>query len=1762
MLSRIARVGIFFVPPILIGVLSASYLNDCFEILQSPGVGLKIPHETPGGTLTVESRTVSLNLVRGTVEVRGLKVTKPDGKLLAGAERVFATGLTFLTGLRPNVLTESLRLNAVRLEDGKFEHEKFFPPEEKGGDPVTVRVEAKDTRIEFLDRTALKKGALAPTVFRVSSGRLTASLTDKAIQARGDLKVNNTLAGLLDLRTIQAEVPPKPGKDYSTREINGAIVRLRNLKLDAGQLVSEVRSIDLGTALDPIKPLRLVDTSVQGDLTLWWKPNRPVELSGQARVNAREIAFAKDSVQNLDVTLEMRGQAVAATGKGIARSQGLNLPVNLSALVRGDLSSGKVENVVASGSLQNSALDWKQLAGLFPQIPKELRVKNVRVASQAAEVRALNPVAPKPGPVSVIARLKVEADEVAYQDFSITNPRAEVDLSETAVSAVVTGGQFAGSSLSGNIRYGIQKSEVDGFIRAEGLVLSRIPVKEVAERARGRVNAFVSLSGTAAKPQAEFRVLGRATVTGLGDPLLDKKRSQGVVQAAGIFDGKRLSIDRVNYTGPMGIVSARGWVDLNGTLAIDTHARAIPLGEFTNEVSGTVDVFGKITGTSQKPVASGRIEAFRIGSKDVKLPTARARFLATLTRVRVTEIEAYKGTGLVEGAFDYVLKGEQIAGKLSVRGLQIADVSELISDGEEPPFNAIVDIPEVRVEGTVKKPKATASFVVTDLLGPNIRVDKVAGSLKFEDSIAEVEPTQVSLAGGAATVTGRYNVTNNQGVFTANWKDLGIRPLLAPFVSYLSLQGTLAGRATIRLANKQLSEVAADGQLSSVKLNQSSPIDGEWSVVRAENGVWSGQAIVGEIGRFVELNAKKFEQDTGNLEVSVGLLKMPLRELLLAGIQPKEKGRDESLELVKKLGGEVSGAATLVGQIDLGDSDPLRKKLPAIPPDDKVLDRILPLTRLEPSEEEIPTETAKGALQSRQDRLFIYGGSLFINDLSLGESILGNLKSTFDYEQDSVSKLRRFLLKGLSLEGDPLNLVAKGEVDLESGGNVSLSADLVNLDAQVFSEIAPQVKNFNARLDALSLEVSGKRLEPVIQGSASATVAFRRRVQEVAPKETMASRPKSSVDRIFDGLMASIEEATGLESPSSMLVRAARTKPEEVILASNFASPTLETLVYEPLGVQLILPPFKLNEEGISRAEPLGHFRVNLLEGDFKASVPISSQKGVAMDEPISAEIALATRPLNDLIDLVPVLNVGTAKSEIRSGIGANGKPIPLRLSGTLSKPKVEGSIELYAEELEFVGSGAIAPKIDPSLRNVLVSLKVEDPNNPTARLDITANSRQSTLQTKPNLVAFLEVPIRDLLEVPDPKVKVDARARSPIEGRPVKGELRMDVLDVRQTFADGSSGELRLDTPNSVVISGTADSPSITGRIELSKVKTAIPPIVPSEGGGEAPPIDPRFDLVIALVEPAEIRVPLAKLQLEGSASIRGQLTRPMVRSELVVKDGSVNLPGGEVKVDRGGTLSLIYEAKSELAVDARLDTNMVGRTRITTLRNNAIPERYEAILTFRGNLMMEDGLQYTAISEPAGLSQQEIINRLGRIDLIESLATGQSGGDFNRDLQNMVTAFAVPTLTGGLTNPLSKSLGFDYLTIDYNGVEQFSAAAAKSFGSSWFFFGRTQLSEPLPGQPQQFDYRFVYRPRQGSNFIQSLSFSLGFDQDRPYKLSVDYSSRFGTGSYRMTKPLIIRGAKPLAPVPEKPKAESPKPEEPVAEPPKVAKPAEKKGL
>jgi hypothetical protein len=135
-----------------------------------------------------------------------------------------------------------------------------------------------------------------------------------------------------------------------------------------------------------------------------------------------------------------------------------------------------------------------------------------------------------------------------------------------------------------------------------------------------------------------------------------------------------------------------------------------------------------------------------------------------------------------------------------------------------------------------------------------------------------------------------------------------------------------------------------------------------------------------------------------------------------------------------------------------------------------------------------------------------------------------------------------------------------------------------------------------------------------------------------------------------------------------------------------------------------------------------------------------------------------------------------------------------------------------------------------------------------------------------------------------------------------------------------------------------------------------------------------------------------------------------------------------------------------------------------------------------------------------------------LGRTDLLQNVFQQGVGGNLENDLRNALTSIALPNLLGGFTNNLAKNVGFDYVSIDYNPFELASVNFAKSLDRGFFLQGRRQILPPLPGQPIGYDFRLAYRPRRGPDALRGLSFSIGTDQFRPYKISIDFTQRVRT--------------------------------------------------
>ena len=133
-----------------------------------------------------------------------------------------------------------------------------------------------------------------------------------------------------------------------------------------------------------------------------------------------------------------------------------------------------------------------------------------------------------------------------------------------------------------------------------------------------------------------------------------------------------------------------------------------------------------------------------------------------------------------------------------------------------------------------------------------------------------------------------------------------------------------------------------------------------------------------------------------------------------------------------------------------------------------------------------------------------------------------------------------------------------------------------------------------------------------------------------------------------------------------------------------------------------------------------------------------------------------------------------------------------------------------------------------------------------------------------------------------------------------------------------------------------------------------------------------------------------------------------------------------------------------------------------------------------------------------------------LGQGEALAGRRSAGQGVDFRSQLQNALTQIALPTLIDSFTARFAKELGVDYLSLDYNSYENLSLTVAKSFGKGLSLQYRRQVSAPSGNQLPRFDLRLTYQPRMKGTFFRHLSFGAGFDQDRPWKLTVEYSFRF----------------------------------------------------
>lgn len=564
-------------------------------------------------------------------------------------------------------------------------------------------------------------------------------------------------------------------------------------------------------------------------------------------------------------------------------------------------------------------------------------------------------------------------------------------------------------------------------------------------------------------------------------------------------------------------------------------------------------------------------------------------------------------------------------------------------------------------------------------------------------------------------------------------------------------------------------------------------------------------------------------------------------------------------------------------------------------------------------------------------------------------------------------------------------------------------------------------------------------------------------------------------------------------------------KPEIIasLNAKNLFTSNSET---KTAGLGINLYRIAVSDSAENGIDVEGVYNFGGIIGSIKGSAPFHYPFEIP-DGLVKGEVTLKA----DDLTRVPLLDGAFDRS--RTSGKVSGKIDVTYQSGKLD---TNGKFSLNAPQVALanVGENPFGVKrVDTTLKEVAAEINLN-----SSGLQATASGESSRGGKASGVVS---VPTGDLSELIR---NIKSRGISALLELPVMANASITNLGFHQTAGEGSF--FNGTVAGVAEATGSIGKPKLAGKFDISNLETVVPPINSEGKQSETPTIDPTFDISLNLSNSARIRSAGADLYVLGSGSVKGSLSQLAVRANLGVEKGSIRLPGGNLRVEQGGQILLRYGSTNSGISTGSLNVDLKARTSLLASRYGENDQRYDINVQVKGDLLDEKGLNLAASSDPPDLTQSQILAKLGRTDLIENLGSGNH--NTNTQMRQALLGYALPSLLDNITGSIANTLGLEYLTLDIDSLQQTNLSVGKSFGRELSMQIRSQVGQPAPGIRPSYDVRFVYSPKVISRRLPRLNFSIGADQDRPWKATIDYSLRFGPSTRsRNLKPVIIYSPK-----------------------------------
>lgn len=847
----LARAVVLWVPLALLLVVSALYLLSCAETALAPGAPVAFQYEGAGGRYRLEAEGYSVDLANRSATLHRIQLRSPGGPPMLKIGRL---KLAEETGV---IRAEASNAEAwIERYADRFSIESALPKQtgERGDTPFEVQV--SNSKVHYQDAS---RSPSLPGEVEILHAQIAGVGPD--FMARAKTTLNRAP---VDLEVTMGEKEGWEGRaSWTLAETSSWLLHIKRW-LPAG-------------ALSQVQDLRSQTLKSSGLVRLAQGKGKPIEGEGSALLRAEGVRWT-DLVRQGKLTADVRWLNDALWTNADIREPGRSLQFKGTTSWRKAIQA---EGEVAAKADSNRSL-WVPLQRA---LPRELSGQGLAFRGHFRW---------DDGKYALKGDL--DSRRVGYQGRALSGVSSKALFTEKGLALDIRRGAYQRSPVTGFFDLQYRDGAMRGFARAKNVPLSEAGVREL----NGTANVTLALKGTTRKPTTDVSLQGQ------GNAMIEgQKVAFSSIQGGGTLQGNEFRLKHLLARGPQGTIGARGRMTLNGRMDLDVAAKGLDLARFGEDVSGKIDLSGRLSGRMSAPTLEGRIQGEDVTIAGRKVPRMLGNLTANRDRIFAQDVILDDGIAQLKGQLAYEFKGKKLTGTASAANLQ------MITWAKVEGLRGFLNSDNIEIAGTLARPLLKGKFNSDFLLYHGFEMDHVSGDWSYDGNIAMIRAKSPGLS-----LDGRYDIEQEFGEFSLIVDDLAVETLTQNLPE-LGAEGELTGRAILKVRKKEVE--SADLDLI-VKNLQSADIPLGSGRIRAkgDKGNYEGSFSLGMEDRFLLGEGIRYSTASKEVGGRLDAFNFPVTQALKSShLARTMKNLDPTLyDLIQRTRGSLTMRADVGGTTD------------------------------------------------------------------------------------------------------------------------------------------------------------------------------------------------------------------------------------------------------------------------------------------------------------------------------------------------------------------------------------------------------------------------------------------------------------------------------------------------------------------------------------------------------------------------------------------------------------------------------------------------------------------------------------------------------------------------------------------------------------------------------------------------------------------------------------------------------------------------------